>query len=92
MAETRESIRVAEAPRQIPTLAHATRFGDMPLGVLVFEIFLNGASRTFVTNFQQRFEQFLQPGSRFSGDADHGNQVAGGHCLYRQAIDLLVGR
>ncbi len=29
MAETRESIRVAEAPRQIPTLAHATRFGDV---------------------------------------------------------------
>jgi 2-iminobutanoate/2-iminopropanoate deaminase len=26
---TRESIRVAEAPRQIPTLAHATRFGDV---------------------------------------------------------------
>jgi 2-iminobutanoate/2-iminopropanoate deaminase len=25
----RESIRVAEAPRQIPTLAHATRFGDV---------------------------------------------------------------
>jgi 2-iminobutanoate/2-iminopropanoate deaminase len=26
---TRESIRVAAAPRQIPTLAHATRFGDV---------------------------------------------------------------
>jgi 2-iminobutanoate/2-iminopropanoate deaminase len=25
----RESIRVAEAPRQIPTLAHATRLGDV---------------------------------------------------------------
>jgi 2-iminobutanoate/2-iminopropanoate deaminase len=25
----RESIRVAQAPRQIPTLAHATRFGDV---------------------------------------------------------------
>jgi 2-iminobutanoate/2-iminopropanoate deaminase len=26
---TRESIRVAAAPRQIPTLAHAVRFGDV---------------------------------------------------------------
>jgi 2-iminobutanoate/2-iminopropanoate deaminase len=26
---TRASIRVAEAPRQIPTLAHAVRFGDV---------------------------------------------------------------
>jgi 2-iminobutanoate/2-iminopropanoate deaminase len=26
---SRESIRVAEAPRQIPTLAHATRFGGV---------------------------------------------------------------
>ena len=29
MSPVRMSIRVAEAPRQIPTLAHATRFGDV---------------------------------------------------------------